>query len=70
MRKGDRVVYRRGRAELKLVVDEVEKGHFKGRDPGGWFDWVVLRSPNGRRLRVKRGILEESPNVSIQGALF
>jgi hypothetical protein len=40
-----------------------------GKDLGGWIDTVVLRLPSGRRLRFKRGIIEESGRFQIQARL-
>jgi hypothetical protein len=56
---------------VAAVVDDIEsRRDWKGRDLGGWIDTVVLRFPNGRRLRFKKGIVEESPRFQVESRLF
>jgi hypothetical protein len=56
---------------VATVVEDIEpRRDWKGRDLGCWIDAVVLRFPNGRRLRFKKGIVEESPRFQVESRLF
>lgn len=68
---GDQVLVTVDGAIVAADVERIEpRRTWDGKDLGGWIDAVVLKFDGGRRLRVKRGIIEESSRFQVQGRLL
>lgn len=68
--EGDQVLVDVDGSIVKADVEAIEQRRtWDGKDLGGWIDAVVLKFDGGRRLRVKRGIIEESGRFQVQARL-
>lgn len=70
MQVGDLVRILVGGSWVSTRVVAIEpRSTWNGCSMDGWIDAVVLRFESGRRLRFKRGIIEESSRFHVQGRL-
>jgi hypothetical protein len=70
MQPGDVVRIDVGGRSVCSQVECVEpRETWNGRSLDGWIDAVVLRLEGGRRLRFKRGVIEESDRFQLEPRL-